>query len=103
MKAQRTARFAVLAVASSLAFAVVVPSPSEARPRPSVQERLPRAERIDLRSALPFLQSLWIGLWAKEGVSIDPNGNCGLVVSHGAPIPADRLDEGCSIDPNGSH
>jgi hypothetical protein len=57
------------------------------------------------------VRSLWLGLWGKEGMSIDPNGTAAsqrkegvLIDPNGRPTgtnPSPTPDEGITIDPNG--
>lgn len=55
------------------------------------------------------VRSLWLGLWGKEGILIDPHGTASPLVKEGMTIdPNGRptgtnptTDEGMSVDPHG--
>lgn len=80
---------------------------------PGLAQAEPRTQKLSLFASLraemqSTTQILWdslIGIWAKSGVSIDPNGAPGTPTTSpgGASIDPSGgpSDEGGSIDPNG--
>jgi hypothetical protein len=87
-----------------LAALVLASLPAQARPirRPTTD---PHFVAVPGDTALTRVWSFVVGLWpretAKEGTSIDPDGNTNHGGMSTAP-PGDLTDEGVTIDPNGS-
>jgi hypothetical protein len=86
-----------------LAALVLASLPAQARPvRRPATDRHPVAVSGDSRALSGiwrFVVSLWLRGTAKEGTSIDPDGN--HTGTSTAPA-GDLIDEGVTIDPNGS-
>ncbi len=80
----------VLLVALTLATTA-----ASAAPR---SQALPQAARTMASAPVDFFVRLWsglIGLWAKNGCSVDPSGSC---LPSGSTLPTKN---GCSVDPDG--
>jgi len=87
-----------------LATLVLASFPAEGRPvRRSATDRHSVAVPGDttLSGIWSFVVSLWTRGPAKEGMSIDPDGNTNHTGASTTPA-GDLIDEGTSIDPNGS-
>lgn len=92
-------------IAFALLAALITASlPIQARPvRRPATERYSVAVTGDsaLSGIWSFVVSLWTRETAKEGTSIDPDGNTNHTGASTTPA-GDLIDEGTSIDPNGS-
>jgi hypothetical protein len=87
-----------------LAALVLASLPVQARPvRRPATDRYSVAVPGDstLSGIWSFVVSLWTRGTAKEGMSIDPDGNTNHTGASTTPA-GDLIDEGTSIDPNGS-
>jgi len=87
-----------------LATLVLASFPAEGRPvrRPATDlHSVAVAGDTVLSGIWRFVVSLWTRGTAKEGTSIDPDGNTNHTGASTTPA-GDLIDEGTSIDPNGS-
>jgi hypothetical protein len=117
MSTQRRNAFPMVVLAAALALLPVLAQAEQARrggpvfPAPGVQQAVGLAGDQD-GEPVGFLSALWrllVGSWAKNGMTIDPNGGthaiqpprgAGVVDGGTAALSA---KEGMTIDPNGSH
>jgi hypothetical protein len=92
----------VFFVFALLAALVLASLPVQARPVRRSAPSVTVSGATVLSGLWRFVVSLWPGVTAKEGTSIDPNGSPNHGSTPVTPTGSATNDEGMSIDPDGS-